>query len=67
VLHLLAGVGYEYFLMQHLCFLGSAVEVSVLWAVTGVQCFKKAWQCQSRVKMPMLYIETLEDEATMLS
>jgi hypothetical protein len=36
LLHLLAGVGYEDFLMQHLNFLGSAVEVSVLWDVIGV-------------------------------
>jgi hypothetical protein len=36
LLYLLAGVGYEDFVMQRISFLGSAVEVSILWDVIGV-------------------------------
>jgi len=36
LLHLLAGVGYEDFLMQHLSFLGNAVEVSISWDMIDV-------------------------------
>jgi hypothetical protein len=36
LLLLLAGVGYEDFLMWHLSFLGSAVEVSILWDMIDV-------------------------------
>jgi hypothetical protein len=36
LLHLLAGVGYKDFLMQRLSFLGSAVEVYILWDMIDV-------------------------------
>jgi hypothetical protein len=36
LLHLLAGVGFKDFLMQHLSFLGSAVGVYILWVMIDV-------------------------------